>query len=178
MDQKIWFEIAHSKKGEIFLAYYLVRQKDVRKYFKMFTIIFSVGGVLGWSIWGGIFAVIACGLIAIMELVGKLETHLIRSEADIESIGELRCQYIRNLNKLEKLYVDYRAKRLNEEQATNQFFEIRELTTETEALDNRLNINPIKKLSVKADKEANDYLNQYYLNNYNVREQINEITAN
>lgn len=164
MYNKLWFEIADAKTGEIYLSKYLTRQKDIRKWYKVLTLTFSVSGIFGWAIWKKeLMAVIACGLIAAMEIIVKLEPYFIKSESDIDSIGELRVQYLKNLNKFEKLFHELKNNIITDKEASDIFYLYRdEFVIETEALDNRLNIKKVKKLHVSADNEAKDYLNKHY----------------
>jgi len=161
MRDKIWYEMIHIKYGDSYLAFYLFRQKTIRKWFKILTLVFSTSGVLGWKFWDG-FPIIACVLISVLQLFNLVENQIIISEKETEKISDLRNRYITYFNKLEKLWIDFNADRLNEQDASDQFFLHRQVASEIEALDNELHIHKIKKLCHKADLETRDYFIQYH----------------
>jgi hypothetical protein len=161
MRDKIWYEMTHIKYGDTYLAYYLFRQKTIKKWFKILTLVFSASGVLGWKFWDG-FPVIACILISVLQLFNLVENQIIISEKESEKISNLRNKYVSYFNSLEKLWIDFDADRLNEQEATEQFYQLRQVGLEIEALDNELHIRKIKKLCQKADLETRDYIIQYH----------------
>ena len=161
MKDIIWYEMVHVKYGVNYLACYLDRQKFIKKWYKILILIFSASGVFGWKVWTFI-PVIACGLIAIMQIVTLIEKHVIPTDKDIEDVSKLRNKYITYFNKLEKLWKDYRSKQLDEKQARDQFYTLREFATTIESLDNKLNIRDFKKQKAKANKQTNDYFSQYH----------------
>jgi len=161
MRDKIWYEMTHMKYGDTYLAYYLFRQKTIKKWFKILTLVFSTSGVLGWKFWDG-FPIIACGLISILQLFNLVENQIIISENETEKVSDLRNRYVSYFNKLEKLWIDFESNRLDEQEASDQFFQIRQIGLEIESLDNELHIRKIKKLCQKADLETRTYINQYH----------------
>lgn len=161
MREKIWYEMVHIKYGGNYLAYYINKKRTIRKYFKIAILIFSTGGVLGWKIWQG-FPVVACVLIAIMQLIGLIENQIILSDNDIEKFSELRNKYVSYFNRLEKLWTDFHSSSITEEEANGRFYKLRKIGEEIEALDNKLHIQTIKALNAKAEIETNNYINQYH----------------
>lgn len=155
--------MVHVKFGDSYLANYIGRQKTRRKWFKILTLVFSTSGVLGWNVWQ-YAPMVACGLIAIMQIVTLIENQLIPSDQDIEDIYSLRNKYISYFNKLEKLWTDLKNDTIDEAKAGERFFKLRELGADIEATDNKLHIATVKKLTDKADTETRNYFNQYHLN--------------
>jgi len=161
MRDKIWYEMMHTKFGDNYLALYLNRQRTIRKWYIVFMLVFSTSGIFGWTIWTAI-PVIACGLIAIMQLARLIENQFILTDTDLDKVAELRNQYISYFNKLEKLWTDFYADRLTEQQVTEQFYQLRQIGADIEATDNKLHINKIKTLCDTADTETRNYFNQYH----------------
>lgn len=162
MTDKIWYEMVHTKFGDNYLANYINRQKTIRKWFKIFTLVFSTSGILGWTIWE-YAPIIACGLIAVMQIVTLIENQIILSDQDIENISGLRNKYIYYFNKLEKLWTELQNKKINEHTASEQFYKLRQIGADIEATDNKLHINgQIKPLLDKADVETRNYFSQYH----------------
>lgn len=153
----------HTMFGSNYLAGYLGLQKTKRKWYKIFTLTFSTGGVLGWPLWE-YAPIIACILITVMQLVTLLENHIVPSDQDIENVADLRNKYITYFNKLEKLWTDLEKKVIDEHTAREQFYHLRQfIWTDIEAKDNELNINDnVKSLKSKADTQTRNYFKQYH----------------
>jgi hypothetical protein len=149
MNEKIWFELVDRKYGEIYLTKYLSLQRTLKKTFTILTLLISISGILGWKYFED-YAWIAFGLISIMQLLTLIENQLIRSEKEVEKISNLRMMYTKYFHKLE-------------ENATNQFFELRKTDWEKiEELDCKLDIKKFNRLMNKTDIETNQYLNKYH----------------
>jgi len=161
MDDKLWYEFVHIKYGDCYLNHYLSAQQNLRKWVKILTLLFSTSGILGWTVWKDA-PIVSCILVAIVQLFHLIENQIILSETDIGKIVELRTLYLKQCNKLEKLWIDFKAGRLNEEQVSEVFFKLRDDALKMEALDNKLNVKKRKRLMAKADIETRVYLNQYH----------------
>jgi hypothetical protein len=161
--EKLWYEIADTKYGELYLAFYISRCRNYKKTFKILTLIFSAGGVFGWKIWEP-FAVVACVIIAVIQLLSLIENQIVRSDDDLIKIGELRNLYISYLNKLEKLWVDFENQKFNEDETAESFFKLKEkIKSVIESKDNELEINGgIERLLKKCDATLETYLNKRY----------------
>ncbi len=159
---KIWYELVDAKYGEIYLACYINRLKNIKKTFRIVTLIFSAGGVFGWKIWEPI-ALIACVIIAGIQLLNLIENQIVTSDDELIKIGELRAQYLKYFNKLEKLWTDFEVGTLTDEDASSQFFALRTgLKEKIEKLDNELHIKQIESLLLKTDKQEKLYFNNRY----------------
>jgi len=60
-------------------------------------------------------------LVAIVQLFHLVEDQIILSESDITKIAQLRTLYLKQSNKIEKLWIDYNADRMDEGQVSNAF---------------------------------------------------------
>ncbi|TWF44684.1 hypothetical protein FHW36_101605 [Chitinophaga polysaccharea] len=164
IDNKIWLDLVHAKKGDEYLVLYLCRQRDIRKYFKIVTIVFSAGGAMGWAIWKPI-AGFACAVIALVQLLGSIESFLIHNEDQLESLSKLRLLYYDRANRLEELWHDLVKNKVTDEEASTVFFELRKSAKEIEDLDNKLNIKKVKKLDAEAQYKTKVYLDTYHFSN-------------
>lgn len=165
MNDKLWYDLVHTKYGDCYLCLYLARQNSLRKWVKILTLVFSTSGVLGWRIWNSPEAAgVSCILIAVVQLFHLIENQLIRSDSEMAKIIELRSLYLSHTNKLERLWIEFRADRVSEKQVTDEFFKLREAAAKMEALDTSLNIKQRPKLMTKAEKQAAEYFNQYHPN--------------
>ena len=164
IDNKIWYDFVHAKKGDEYLVLYLCRQRDIRKYFKIGTIVFSASGALGWTIWQPI-SWLSCAIIAVVQLFTSIESFLIHTEDQLDSLSKLRLLYYDRANRLEELWHNLVKGNITDEQASKTFFELRKSAQDIEELDNKLNIKDVKKLNAKAQYSTQSYLNTYHLSN-------------
>lgn len=165
MEEKIWYEMVQMKFGEKYLALYISLQYQLKKYFKIATLVFSGSGILGWKLWQPI-AWIALILIAIVQILSLIENQIIRSDKEVSDILKLRELYLKYFNKLEKLWVDYNSSEITEKEASRLFFKYRTSDHQTiESLDNKLGIKKWKKLESNADSETRQYFKTYHSQN-------------
>jgi len=162
MREKIWFEMVQMKFGEKYLALYISLQYQLKKYFKVATLVFSGSGILGWKLWQPI-AWIALILIALVQILSLIENQIIRSDKEVADISKLRELYLIYFNKLEKLWVDFDSSEITEKEASKTFFSYRSNDHQSiESLDDKLGIKKWKKLKIKADTETRQYFNTYH----------------
>jgi hypothetical protein len=162
MEEKIWYEMVQMKFGEKYLALYISLQYQLKKYFKIATLVFSGSGILGWKLWQPI-AWIALILIAIVQILSLIENQIIKSDKEVSDIIKLRELYLKYFNKLEKLWVDYNSSEITEKEASRLFFKYRTSDHQTiESLDNKLGIKKWKKLESNADSETRQYFKTYH----------------
>lgn len=162
MHDRIWYEMLHFKHGELYLCYLIDRQRTVRKWMKIGTLVFSGGGILGWKFWD-IFPLIFSGLTAIIQLVTLLENSFVVSESETDKIGDLRLKYIKHFQELEQFWMAYyEREELSEMQAAERFHELRILRRDIDAQENKLDVKEYAALRVKAEKDTNEYIQLYH----------------
>lgn len=163
MREKIWYEMLHKKLGDTYLVLYLSRQRSMRKWFKIITLIFSTSGIFSWAIWqNGVLPFIACIVIAAIQLLTLIENQLVLNEKDLDNIADLRKLYTTYVNQIEELWTDFNTDIITEIQAKERFYELRKLSETIEAADNRLDIRNIKSVYNAADIATRDYLSEYH----------------
>jgi hypothetical protein len=162
INNKIWYDLVHSKFGDEYLILYLDKQKSIRKIFKIATILFSATGIFSAFNSFKIPTIIACIAIGVVQCSTSIENFIIHSEKDLEELGKLRLLYYERTNKLEELWSDLQSSKLSKEQATTAFFALRQSSKEIEDLDNNINVRSFKKLRKKANILTNNYLTTYY----------------
>ncbi|MFV1449648.1 hypothetical protein VBZ51_10895 [Maribacter sp. HS] len=161
MRNKIWYEMIQIKYGEVYLSLYLDFQKDLKRYIKIATLVFSGSGVFGWAFWEPL-AWIACIVIAVIQLIALIENQIVRSEAELEEISVLRSMYLRYLTKLEELWYDCENDTMKEKKIKDVFFTLKNTDfVSIEKLDDKLNIKHWKKLKNKADIRTREYFNNF-----------------
>jgi hypothetical protein len=162
IEDKIWYDLVDTKFGDEYLILYLSRQRTIRKWFKISTIVLSAGGIFSAFQSLQIPTMIFCTVTGVMQILTSIENFIIHSEDDLDSLSNLRMKYYDRLTKLEILWHNLDSKKITEEQATDDFFNLRQSSSEIENIDNKLNIRSYNKLRYKADLKARDYLKTYY----------------
>jgi hypothetical protein len=157
----VWYDLVNAKMGDEYLALYIGRQREIRKWFKILTILLSANGI--WSAlkdfsW---ITIASCVVIAIVQFATSIENFIIHSENDIQKLGNLRLLYYDRTNKLEELWYKLQMAKVTESEAADIFFNFRDRAKEIEQLDNELNIRKFKGLYKKADVLTRNYLNSY-----------------
>ena len=157
---KVWYELANMKYGEVYLSKYLNFQRTLKKTFQILTLLVSFSGILSWKYFEN-YVWIAFALIAIVQLLLLIENQIIRSDKDIEEIGRLRMMYTKYFN---KLWTNYQYSRVAEIKGLDEYFEFRQNDWEQiEEIDTKLNIKRYKWLMNKTEIETNNYLNKYHI---------------
>lgn len=142
MREKIWYEMAGAKYSEVYIAFFLDRQKSRRNWIKILTLIFSTSGVFGWQIWNeGYFAMVSCVVVAFIQIISLIENHIVLNDADFNQISEVRTLYIDYFNKVEYLYIQVENNFIDEKTAMEKFYELRGIQTSIEVQMNKSRFN-------------------------------------
>lgn len=160
---KVWYELANMKYGEVYLSKYLNFQRTLKKTFQILTLLVSLSGILSWKYFEN-YVWIAFALIAVVQLLLLIENQIIRSDKEIEEIARLRMMYTKYFNKLEKLWTKYQYSQISEKKGLDKYFDFRQSDWEQiEEIDTKLNIKRYKWLMKKTEIETNNYLNKYHI---------------
>lgn len=160
---KVWYELANMKYGEVYLSKYLNFQRTLKKTFQILTLLVSLSGILSWKYFEN-YVWIAFALIALVQLLLLIENQIIRSDKEIEEIARLRMMYTKYFNKLEKLWTKHQYSRISENKGLDKYFDFRQSDWEQiEEIDTKLNIKRYKWLIKKTEIETNNYLNKYHI---------------
>jgi len=163
MTNKLWYKLVDLKYGECYLTKYIALQRNLKRTFKIITLILSLSGILGWKYFEN-YIWIALILISIIQVFTLIENQIIRSDKEIEEISALRMMYTKYFNKLEKLWTKHQNDKVNNDEAINQFYELQENDWEKiEELDCKLNIKKYKRILNKTDFDTNSYINKYLI---------------
>jgi hypothetical protein len=162
IETKIWYDLVHTKFGDEYLCLYLARQRSIRKWFKILTILFSASGIFSAFQSAKVPTIISCVAIGLVQLATSIENFIIHSEDDLDQLSKLRLLYFERTIKLEELWHSFMTNKISSEEATNEFFSLRKSAKVIEELDNKLNVRTFKKLKNIANTNTNNYLNTYY----------------
>ena len=167
---KIWHDLADAKCGEEYTILYLARQRTIRKWFKIVTILLSAGGIVSAFKSATIPSIITCSFIGIAQLATSIENHIIHSEEALDNLGKIRHLYYERANKLGELWDLLQNDKISEDEASSRFYSLRESASEIEKLDGKQVIPTKKKLHDISEGKSKEYLTRYH---YEQTEQTN-----
>ena len=76
----IWYDLVNAKYGDEYLIVYIQKQRNIRKWFKILTILFSASGIFSAFQSLKIPTIISCIFIGIVQLATLIEGWIIHSE--------------------------------------------------------------------------------------------------
>lgn len=162
MYNRLWSEIALIKYHYEYLVLYLDWHRAIRKWVKIITTLFSAGGVFGWAIWKDTLPQIACSGIAVIQLLTLVEGHIYLPDDKMEKGAELKVKLNEYLLKLEETWYKVRQRKINEDELTSIFFELKNnYGAKIQDTENKLDIKHKKKLMLKADKYMREHLDLF-----------------
>ena len=161
IDGIVWAEVYRMKSDERYLDLYLDKIKCRRKWATILSLAFSTGGLLG-SMWLDYAPLIGVAATAVTQVVSFIQEHVIMSDSEMAKVMDLRIQCIYAFDKFEKLYLKLWYKKLTEDDAINEFYDIRTEFTEIQKLFNVLHLPPCNKIATKAGKQTLKYLADHF----------------
>jgi hypothetical protein len=165
MRERIWTELTQAKFNVEFAGLYADRQRSLLRYFNIFVLVFSAGGVMGWSFWDN-FPLIACILIGAVSLLRHIQPQLIMTEKQIINLDTISKFYFNYYNNLEKLWYDNEDEQIDNQTLKSEFFKIKNSESEINSLVNETIRTKPKKL-VKKSKEYSDQYFKLSFNTFN-----------
>lgn len=161
MRTRIWAELTQAKHNIEFTELYSDLQRTVLRLFNIGILIFSTGGVMGWKVWDKI-PVVACLIIATISSLRLIQPHLIMNDKLLNNLDRIQKFYIDYYNRLERLWYDFDASRIDDTQATTRFYEIRDTETEIKTIIGETLRNYPKKLEKKAKEHSDNFFKQAF----------------
>ena len=124
MRDRIWNELTQAKFNSEFATLYAEKQRVYLRRFNVLILVFSGGGVMGWTFWKD-FPLASCIIIASVSLIRLLQPHLIMNDKQIGNLDNISKFYFNYYNKLEKLWYDSEYETVNFEKTKKLFFIIK-----------------------------------------------------
>lgn len=156
MRDRIWKELTQAKFNSEFASIYADKQRSSLRYFNICILIFSGGGVMGWSFWDGL-PLLSCIIIASVSLLRLLQPHIIMNDKQISNLDNINKFYFNYYNKLERLWYDLEHNTLDNESCKNFFFEIKQSEDGINQIVNETIRSKPKKLIVEAKNNSDNY---------------------
>lgn len=161
MRNRIWTELTQAKHNIEFATLYADQQRAVLRIFNIGILAFSSAGIMGWKIWENL-PLIACIIIASVSLLRLLQPHIIMHEKQIKNLDDIHRFYSEFYNDIEKLWYDFEAERISEEQATNIFFDLKKREMEINPIIADTIRNKPKRIVSKCKLYSDQYFKQVF----------------
>lgn len=161
MRNRIWTELTQAKHNIEFATLYSDQQRLVLRVFNIGILAFSSAGIMGWKIWQNL-PLIACVVIAVLSLLKLLQPHLIMNEKQLKNLDDIHRFYADYYNQIEKLWYDFESGRLTEEQATDNFFKLKQQETDINPIIAETIRNKPKRIVNKCKLQSDQYFNQVF----------------
>jgi hypothetical protein len=156
MRDRIWKELTQAKFNCEFASLYADKQRTSLRYFNICILVFSSGGVMGWSFWNGL-PLLSCGIIAGISLLRLIQPHIIMSDKQISNLDNISRFYFNYYNKLERLWYDLEHKTLDNESCKNLFFEVKQSEDEINQIINETIRSKPKKIVAESKINSDTY---------------------
>lgn len=156
MRNRIWYELCQAKHNHRYCILLLAYRRRLLNTFGLIILIFS-GGVMGWGIWKEV-PLVACIIIASIQLLRIVQPHLIPSEKQVDKLDSVTDFYFEYFNKLEKLWMSYERDELTEESVQNLFYDIKDTEKQVNKTLNEIIKTTNKKILAQASAESTSYL--------------------
>lgn len=159
--RKVWHDLIDSKMGDEYISLYLIRERRIRKKYRIFLWIILSIGIGVWNFWEPM-PLISCIIVLGSEIIIKLENPLLMSDEDMSRLGDLRLLYVTRFNKLTRLWIDINDGSTDYDNIKERYFIIQDEKNQIEQLDNKSNIPPKEKIKTKAQKLTQNFINNYH----------------
>ncbi|MHC1707468.1 MAG: hypothetical protein AB9842_08100 [Bacteroidales bacterium] len=156
MRTRIWSEMTEAKFKSNFIVLYLKFQRTVITYSNVLLLVFSSSGIFGWKVWD-YMPLLSCVLIAVISLFKLIKQEIVYSEKQILKLEKVNEFYSEYYNKLERLWYEFEGKRVNEVQATQAFYQIKNTEIGIDRVVNEVVKYNIKKFIDKAKRTSDNY---------------------
>lgn len=156
MRDRIWNELTQAKFNSEFATLYAEKQRVYLRRFNVLILVFSGGGVMGWTFWKD-FPLASCIIIASVSLIRLLQPHLIMNDKQIGNLDNISKFYFNYYNKLEKLWYDSEYETVNFEKAKKLFFIIKASEQEINQIVNETLKSKPKDLATQSKLNADNY---------------------
>ena len=162
---RIWEELKQAVVNKDCILRYNSRHRRYNRLYETFIAFTASAGAFGYII-NTILPLISTILIGIVSVTKAIFPSLIQKEEELSDLDKISDFYTKYLNDLEKLFYQFDNKIINENEAADLFFKIKDKEIEQQTKMNKL----IRRISSKEQSILNqmseDYLNKVYFNNY------------
>jgi len=162
MRERIWHEMTRARFNTEFTSLYTYRQRSILRWFNILVLVFSTGGVMGWKVWDSA-PTVACVIIAGVSLLRLVQPHLLPTDKMLNHLNDIYEYYAKYYDNIERLWFDFDANRITEEQAMVRFYDLKANESDT----NKAIGEAVRYTSGILTKKAEQHSNDFFTRNFN-----------
>ena len=158
---RIWEELKQAKANIICIQKYTDKRRGYNRAYNGFVAITASAGALG-TLLNDKVPFVASMLIGFVSIIKSVLPNFVQGESELSSLDVLADFYNKYMNSLENIWYRFDHDIIDEKQAMDEFFKLKETECDKMSQMNRLVRNISKRFQRKIDKEAATYINRVY----------------
>lgn len=158
---RIWEELKQAKANIICIQKYTDKRRGYNRAYNGFVAITASAGALG-TLLNDKVPFVASMLIGFVSIIKSVLPNFVQGESELSSLDVLADFYNKYMNSLENIWYRFDHDIIDEEQAMDEFFKLKETECDKMSQMNRLVRNISKRFQRKIDEEAATYINRVY----------------
>lgn len=158
---RIWEELKQAKANIICIQKYIDKRRGYNRAYNGFVAITASAGALG-TLLNDKVPLFASMLIGFVSIIKSVLPNFVQGESELSSLDVLADFYNKYMNSLENIWYRFDHDIIDEKQAMDEFFKLKETECDKMSQMNRLVRNISKRFQKKIDEEAATYINRVY----------------
>lgn len=158
---RIWEELKQAKANIICIQKYTDKRRGYNRAYNGFVAITASAGALG-TLLNDKVPFFASMLIGFVSIIKSVLPNFVQGESELSSLDVLADFYNKYMNSLENIWYRFDHDIIDEKQAMDEFFKLKETECDKMSQMNRLVRNISTRFQKKIDEEAATYINRVY----------------
>lgn len=158
---RIWEELKQAKANIICIQKYTDKRRGYNRAYNGFVAITASAGALG-TLLNDKIPFFASMLIGFVSIIKSVLPNFVQGESELSSLDVLADFYNKYMNSLENIWYRLDHDIIDEKQAMDEFFKLKETECDKMSQMNRLVRNISERFQKKIDEEAATYINRVY----------------
>lgn len=158
---RIWEELKQAKANIICIQKYTDKRRGYNRAYNGFVAITASAGALG-TLLNDKVPFFASMLIGFVSIIKSVLPNFVQGESELSSLDVLADFYNKYMNSLENIWYRLDHDIIDEKQAMDEFFKLKETECDKMSQMNRLVRNISERFQKKIDEEAATYIDRVY----------------
>lgn len=158
---RIWEELKQAKANIICIQKYTDKRRGYNRAYNGFVAITASAGALG-TLLNDKVPFFASMLIGFVSIIKSVLPNFVQGESELSSLDVLADFYNKYMNSLENIWYRLDHDIIDEKQAMDEFFKLKETECDKMSQMNRLVRNISTRFQRKIDEQAKEYINRVY----------------
>lgn len=158
---RIWEELKQAKANIICIQKYTDKRRGYNRAYNGFVAITASAGALG-TLLNDKVPLFASMLIGFVSIIKSVLPNFVQGESELSSLDVLADFYNKYMNSLENIWYRFDHDIIDEKQAIDEFFKLKQTECDKMSQMNRLVRSISKRFQKKIDEEAATYINSVY----------------